>query len=271
MLDAWSRDCEADDLLLARPPSPSAPKWPPACDLQATSLASEEERGRKGPLLGLALSLSVHLCAAGALLWRWSAPPPEPVMAAAPEPILVTLPPLPKAPPERRAPGPATEIQTPRQQPAQRQPSVLEIPSQPERLALAPFPEPDSRSLDRAQTLPDLAPPPSIIDGRETFESLLQARIEQFRRYPDDALRRHHEGTVQVRFRMDRSGQVLDATVQMTSGVRQLDREALATIFRAQPLPRIPNDRPDVMTVLVPLEFRLKNQRALAWTETGER
>lgn len=46
------------------------------------------------------------------------------------------------------------------------------------------------------------------------------------------------------------------------SGCPFLDREALATLRRAQPLPHIPDDRPEILEVAVPIEFFLKHADA---------
>lgn len=60
-----------------------------------------------------------------------------------------------------------------------------------------------------------------------------------------------------MRFKMDRTGSVLFAAVTRRSGFTALDQSALDTLYRAQPLPRIPADRPDVIELTMPVEFYL--------------
>jgi len=60
---------------------------------------------------------------------------------------------------------------------------------------------------------------------------------------------------VHVTFRMNRQGQVLSSSIARSSGSSALDRAALDTLRRAQPLPAIPDDRPDPLQLSVPVEF----------------
>ena len=57
---------------------------------------------------------------------------------------------------------------------------------------------------------------------------------------------------------MDRSGRVLSSRIDRSSGRPLLDREALAMLDRAQPLPPPPDDVPGATLELVtPVEFFL--------------
>ena len=59
-----------------------------------------------------------------------------------------------------------------------------------------------------------------------------------------------------VRFTMDRQGRVLSAALERSSGHAALDREALALLERAQPLPAPPAETPgERITLTVPVEF----------------
>ena len=61
-----------------------------------------------------------------------------------------------------------------------------------------------------------------------------------------------------VRFTMDRSGRILSSRVEQGSGRALLDREALAMLQRAQPLPAPPADVVGATLELVtPVEFFL--------------
>lgn len=92
----------------------------------------------------------------------------------------------------------------------------------------------------------------------QQFRALLLRHIERFRRYPDDARQAGLEGTVQVHFEMNRQGQVIDLWIEMSSGSRSLDNEALAAILRARPLPALPANWPSPMEVTLPIGYTLK-------------
>ena len=83
------------------------------------------------------------------------------------------------------------------------------------------------------------------------------SHIAQFRHYPEAAKRQHEQGVVYLWFRMDRSGHVLSARIDKTSGSAALDQEALATLNRAQPLPSAPPDKPAVFDLELPIEYHL--------------
>jgi protein TonB len=48
-------------------------------------------------------------------------------------------------------------------------------------------------------------------------------------------------------------------TLDRSSGSSLLDREALDTVRRAQPLPKVPADLPDPLTLTVAIEFALSS------------
>lgn len=89
------------------------------------------------------------------------------------------------------------------------------------------------------------------------FQRSLFRHIARFQRYPARARDRQLRGTVQVVFLLRRDGSVVDAWVTSTSGESVLDREALETIRRAEPLPPIPGELPDHLSILLPVAFAL--------------
>jgi protein TonB len=95
-------------------------------------------------------------------------------------------------------------------------------------------------------------PPPSYI-------GLIQARLLQVKQYPADARLNRQEGTVTMRFTIDRAGHVLSSHLQQSSGVRSLDDEATAMIARASPFPPMPpSPAGSTLALVVPIEFSLK-------------
>jgi TonB family protein len=72
-------------------------------------------------------------------------------------------------------------------------------------------------------------------------------------------------GTVVLRFVLDRTGHVVSAKVEKTSGDTVIDDAALAMLQRADPLPRPPQLlTDDELTFAVPLRF--VNKLAMPWT-----
>lgn len=95
-------------------------------------------------------------------------------------------------------------------------------------------------------------------DARPNWEGLILAHLEHFRRYPARARAGRQQGTVTVRFRMNRAGMVLSSAIVKKSGSYDLDQAALDTLQRAQPLPAIPADMADEVELTVPVKFQLR-------------
>jgi protein TonB len=95
-------------------------------------------------------------------------------------------------------------------------------------------------------------------DEEPAFQQALQAHIDEFRHYPDEARRNQKQGVVRVGFTMGRRGNLLDLWIDQGSGSDIIDEEVLATIRRALPLPVIPPSLPDQITVIVPVSFALR-------------
>ncbi|WP_444930620.1 energy transducer TonB [Microbulbifer sp. SSSA002] len=92
--------------------------------------------------------------------------------------------------------------------------------------------------------------------ARLTWQSQLQAHLERRKRYPRSAQIRRQQGIPWVRFTMDRQGKVLDVELHRASGIAALDREVVALVRRAEPLPKPPEDVPgDPLVMAVPVEF----------------
>jgi len=89
------------------------------------------------------------------------------------------------------------------------------------------------------------------------YQRLLQRHIRPFRRYPADAIPRRAEGVVVVRFRVGRTGTVEEAWVAEGSRDAALDRAALETLWRAEPMPGVPSQFPAPVEVELAMPFRL--------------
>jgi protein TonB len=110
-----------------------------------------------------------------------------------------------------------------------------------------------SSALRPSPTTVRRAPP----DLALRFQQALQRHIARFQRYPARARDGGLEGTVQVLFLLRRDGTVVDAWIESTSGETILDKEAMETVHRAEPLPPIPGELPDQLRVLLPVAFAL--------------
>ena len=92
-----------------------------------------------------------------------------------------------------------------------------------------------------------------------TWQGQLLGRLQRFKRYPDLARSQRQEGTVFLRFSMDRDGHVLSAAVARSSGFPELDAETLALLHRAEPLPSPPPELSgNPLTLTVPVRFSLR-------------
>lgn len=89
------------------------------------------------------------------------------------------------------------------------------------------------------------------------FQHALFSHIARYRHYPDQARRDRVQGSVQLVFAMRRNGTVTDIWVKSSSGHVALDRAAVDTILKAQPLPSIPASMPDLLNIAMPLDFSL--------------
>jgi protein TonB len=186
-------------------------------------------------------------------------PVPEPaverqVQPLVPLPPLAPMPdiPLPKVEPSP-APRPAVVIPKPpppvKQKPVERPPQVKT--DQP--------PPPAARAVT-APPAPAAAPPAGNPGAtRASWQAQLVAWLERYKRYPRLAQEQHQEGTVYLRFTMDRAGHVLSAQIEKGSGFSLLDEEVTALIQRAQPLPVPPPDVAGAQLVLtLPVQFSVR-------------
>ena len=92
--------------------------------------------------------------------------------------------------------------------------------------------------------------------AKSSWKNSLQAHLERRKRYPRTAQMRGHQGGPWVRFTMNRAGKVLKVELYRASGYAALDKEVVALVLRAQPLPPPPEDVPgELLTLAVPVAF----------------
>lgn len=204
-----------------------------------------------------------------ALLWmavQWVVPlpeiPPAPGFAldlepaaAAPAPVAAPLPPPEKveSPP---APRPVARPM-PKRAPAPPPASAAEATEAAAEPAAPPQPQRQEAAAPAAPPSPPSAPAQAPAAEMSRWQGLLMAHLERHKRYPRDAWMRRQEGITAIRFVMDSSGRVLSAVIERPSGVESLDRETLALLERAQPMPRPPGGAGDRIDLVVPVHFQL--------------
>ncbi|AFT69664.1 putative energy transducer TonB [Alloalcanivorax dieselolei B5] len=181
---------------------------------------------------------------------------PEPVVEPEPEPP----PPVPKvkaevalrekSEPPREKPEPEKK-QTRPQRKVSRQSSEQAAPQ-----TTAPAAVPDAQPGEVAGAPAVGAPSQSEINARQRWQSLLRAHLDRRKRYPRQARMRQQQGVPWVSFTMNREGKVLSVSLSRSSGVEALDKETLALVHRAEPLPIPPAEvKGERLSLTVPVEF----------------
>ncbi|PWC58048.1 energy transducer TonB [Azospirillum sp. TSH7] len=170
-------------------------------------------------------------------------PPPEPPPVVEPEVV------LPKPPPEPPKPKPKPEkpkLEKPKP------PRPVAQPVQPAPVAAPPAPAPAPAPA---------APAPSAAPSRAvpSWQGRLLSHLERHKRYPRAAQARRQEGVAQVRFTIDRDGNVLSVRLDRSSGVPSLDEETVEMVRRASPLPAPPEEMAkDRIELVVPVQFFIR-------------
>ncbi|WP_407351542.1 energy transducer TonB [Luteimonas sp. R10] len=244
------------------------------------ALAQDRPGLRWGASVGVVLA--AHVAVVGTTLWWRAYDPPVPLPEST-RAVMVELAPQPAAPP-----APPTELPpgSPQQEQRQAQPKVEPTPTPepvPERIhrqAEVAIPEPlrDQRDKDgasddvaqisappsvQAPTGPEYAAPQALSGAAgqalASWQAQVLGHLERFKRYPRVAQRRRYEGVVQVRYAVDRQGNVLAVDLARGSGHESLDSEAIAAVERASPLPPPTTEVPgDPVEVVTPVEFVMR-------------
>src|SRR3546814_18490558 len=114
------------------------------------------------------------------------------------------------------------------------------------------MPEPMIEIVDPGPVVSDATAPKSIAapEGRQasanveaTWEALILAHLEKYRRYPARARAARQQGVAHISLTMKRAGRILSAELARKSDFFALDQAALATLHRAAPFTAIPSGR----------------------------
>ena len=160
----------------------------------------------------------------------------------------------PQAEPEPAKPEPAIKP-APKPTPQAAKPKVRTEP----KLETAPASSapPQTVPTDEAGTAVQ-APSPSVAAGQTGAEDAMRAYAQQLwaqilRHKPRNI---RFQGTVQLSFRLSRSGALLDSGIARSSGMAALDRAAMEALTDAAPFPPPPTELPDErLSFVIPIAF----------------
>lgn len=225
--------------------------------------------------IGAIFALVLHGAAAAAILfWPFEHQPEEPVAAAISIDLapVVSAPPqeeiAPPGPPEEETPPEEEEIEEPEPLPEPPLPPIerVEVPEppkeEPRKKEIKERTAPPAVTAPKAETAAAPVNAPTMTtagNAMPTYLQVLHAHIARFQQYPRNARRRSQEGTVDVRFTIDRNGNLLTSRLEKSSENALLDEEGLRMLERAEPLPPIPDDIPgESLDITLPILFNLK-------------
>jgi len=174
-------------------------------------------------------------------------PQPEEPVKIEPDPVQTELAELPPPRPDEKIEEKKKEEKKKevKKKPRPRSASLASAPSAADRLA-AHAAAPNAGAERDSNALP-------------TWTSRVISRLERYKRYPSEAQSRGDRGVVRLAFSVDRSGGVHNARVVASSGSNVLDRETLAMIERASPLPPPPDEvRGAYIPVVVPIAYYIR-------------
>jgi protein TonB len=233
------------------------------------------EAARWGACFGLALAF--HAAGAAVLFARWTE---ESSLVGGTPIVMVDLAPVAMSPNTTAdvTPGPLQQEAQPEPQP-EKPIEKIELPPDPQAEPVVAMPPPKPieppkekkpkqkhASLASAPTRADqqadrpAAPMPGLSsrssDALPNWITQVSAKIQRNKRYPSEA---HGDlGVVRVSFSVDRQGGIHSVRLVKSSGSSVLDKEALALVQRAEPLPPPPPELPGAQ---IPLTQQINYNR----------
>jgi protein TonB len=115
------------------------------------------------------------------------------------------------------------EPKPPEEQPREARPLMTPQPELPKVAALPAAPVQGNKPIDSK--------------ALQLWSGEIAAALERKKRYPPEAHARRVQGVALVSFTLDQHGHVLESHIERSSGAADLDAEALALLYRAQPFP----------------------------------
>jgi protein TonB len=103
---------------------------------------------------------------------------------------------------------------------------------------------------------------PGSQDEVRQYIAAVMRELNRHKKYPRDLKKAKVEGTVIIRFTIDRSGRLIESSVQQSSGHAGLDQAAMDMLTGAAPLPSIPEFmNRDELALAVPVDYSLITDR----------
>jgi protein TonB len=175
-------------------------------------------------------------------------PPPPPTLPESVVKPAEAEPPKPKIKPVSK-PRPVVRKSRPPPQlkaPLEPTPSTLQTP-------------PVAKATVTKTVVPATATPLIDVVEKQHYLAALAAAIDRNKYYPLSSRRRGEEGTVLVRFVIQKDGEFSDLSVVESSGSRRLDKAALKTLRRVAPFRKIPESvGRSHWSITVPIAFSLR-------------
>ncbi len=223
--------------------------------------------------LPLAASIAGHVCVLASLILfagqvpQIAVPEPKPgiEITLAPSQPIAEPPPVPEPPPIPEPPPPPPPppippppvVEAPPPEPPPRPVRKEVVKPPPRRPVREPLPTaaPRPAPAQTAAVPRPVAPPAPVVSA--AYTRALSAWLESHKRYPNSARERGEEGRAVLRFRVDRSGRLLNYAVVQSTGHPDLDA-AIDQMMRGASLPPFPADMTATdVEVTVPVNFAL--------------
>lgn len=115
------------------------------------------------------------------------------------------------------------------------------------------------KSLLAASALVLVVTPAFADDAINEWKNKLRSQILSSNSYPSEAIRGDLEGTVKVRLKFDKDGDVKGVEFVEKSGHDVLDKRVFASALRISKMPALPNGQ-NQLSLVVPIRFELPDE-----------
>ncbi|MYI72391.1 MAG: TonB family protein, partial [Synechococcus sp. SB0673_bin_10] len=196
--------------------------------------------------------------------------PPTTPLARQPEPEVAPTPEVVEPPEPAAAPSPVQPAPLPQPSAAAVNPPPMATPQAPSRETTTAVND-DNPTLNTTEEPPSTtttaAAPTSVLEAvdpaqlRSQYVKTATELVNKHKRYPRRLEYRGVEGTVRMAVVVNRHGEVLNSRVERSSGNTLLDKEALASIQRAQPFPPLSDEMAKIgktWTMTITISFNLR-------------